>query len=167
MNVDLSKFSTGDFDRGAGESKMIQAFGVPLLNTDGGPRNDFWGKIWERVIRLRGKQYRLPGGALGRKFTSIYSDEINALARGEKKSEISVCFAPLMLQKDKNVKTTKDMRRLIHRRIEMRQEQKIDLLIQEAEKCDKKLPISCSNLLVNEQYIFSHLMMESKIRKAT
>jgi hypothetical protein len=47
------------------ESKMIQAFGVPLLNTDGGPRNDFWGKIWERVIRLRGKQYRLPGGALG------------------------------------------------------------------------------------------------------
>jgi len=49
----------------------------------------------------------------------------------------------------------------------MWQEQKIDLLIQEAEKCDKKLPISCSNLLVNEQYIFSHLMMESKIRKAT
>ena len=66
------------------ESKMIQAFGVPLLNTDGGARNDQWGKYWERVIRLRGKHYRLPGGALGRKFTSMYSEEVNALARGEK-----------------------------------------------------------------------------------
>ena len=119
------------------------------LNTDGGPRNDFWGKIWERVIRLRGKQYRLPGGALGRKFTSIYSDEINALARGEKKSEISVCFAPLMLQKDKNVKTTKDIRRLIHRRIEMWLEQKFDLLIQEAEKCDKNFQGVVQILLMN------------------
>ena len=64
---------------------MIQAFGVPLLNTDGGARNDQWGKYWERVIRLRGKHYRLPGGALGRKFTSMYSEEANALARGEKK----------------------------------------------------------------------------------
>ena len=125
------------------------------------------GNICERVIQLRGKQYRLPGGALGQKFTSIYSDEINVLARGEKKFEDSVCFAPLMLLKGKNVKTSKDIRMWIHRRIEMWQEQKIDLLIQEAEKCDKKLPISCSNLLVNEQYIFSHLMMESKIRKAT
>ena len=93
---------------------MIQTFVVPALNTDWGPRNDVWQKYWERVIRLRGKHYRLPGGALGRKFTSMYSDEVNALAIGERKSEVSVCFIPLMLQKDKNIKTTKDIRRLIH-----------------------------------------------------
>ena len=66
-------------------SKMIQAFGVPLLNTDGGARNDQWGKYWERVIRLRGKHYRLPGGALGRKFTSMYSEEVKCFGKRRKK----------------------------------------------------------------------------------
>jgi len=47
-------------------------------------------------------------------------------------------------------------------------EQKFDLLIQEAEKCDKKLPRSCSNI-TDEQAIkiFSRLMLEGKIREAT
>ena len=66
----------------------MQAFGTTMLNSDGAPRIDVWGKIWERVTRLRGKQYRLPGGAVGRQFASIYAFEINSLAKEEKKSEI-------------------------------------------------------------------------------
>ena len=51
-----------------------------------------------------------------------------------------------MLQKDKNIKTTKDIRRLIQQRMEMWQQNKYDLLLHEAEICDKKLPRSCSNM---------------------
>ena len=40
------------------ESKIIQAFGVPLLNKDEGPINDQFGKYQERMIRLKCKQYR-------------------------------------------------------------------------------------------------------------
>ena len=49
-----------------GNKKMIQAYGIPLLNSEGSDRNDFWSVIWKRVIKLRGKQYRIPGGAVGR-----------------------------------------------------------------------------------------------------
>ena len=79
-------------------------------------------------------------------------EEVNALARGEKKSEVSVCFIPLMLQKDK--KTTKNIQRLIHRRMEMWQENKYDLLIHEAEICDRKLPRSCSNMSEEQAITF-------------
>ena len=54
------------------------------------------------MIKLRGKQYRLPGGALGREFTSKYASVINSLAKGDQNSEASVCFVPLILQKHKN-----------------------------------------------------------------
>ena len=39
------------------QNKMFQAFGMTMLNSDGAPRLDLWDKIWEKVIRLRGKQY--------------------------------------------------------------------------------------------------------------
>ena len=38
------------------ESKMIQAFGVPLLYTDGGPRNDLWRKTLYASRRCFGKK---------------------------------------------------------------------------------------------------------------
>jgi len=101
------------------QKKIIEAFGFPLLNSDGKSRDDFWGKIWTRVIKLRGKQYRLPGGALGREFTSKYASVIDSLAQGYQNSEASVCFVPLILQKDKNFKKTADIRRLISRRLKM------------------------------------------------
>jgi hypothetical protein len=83
------------------DKKMIEAFGRQLLNSVGTQSHDIWDDIWKRVIRLRGKQYRLPGGALGKRFTSKYAEEITALANGKSKSEVSACFIPLMLQKDK------------------------------------------------------------------
>ena len=45
------------------DEKMTQAFGVPLLNTEGKWKNDQWEQIWKRVVALRGKLYSLPGGA--------------------------------------------------------------------------------------------------------
>ena len=82
------------------QKKIIEACGFPVLNSDGKSRDDFWSKIWTRVIKLRGKQYRLPGGALGREFTSKYASVINSLAQGYQNSEASVCFVPLILQKE-------------------------------------------------------------------
>ena len=42
--------------------KMIKAFGVPLMNSDGKERVEKIGKNWERSAWLRGKMYRVPGG---------------------------------------------------------------------------------------------------------
>jgi len=70
------------------DHKMIQAFGVPLLNSEGEWKNDMWEKIWKRTIALRGKLYTLPGGAVGRQFVSIFAAEVSLFAKGETKSEI-------------------------------------------------------------------------------
>ena len=120
------------------------------------------------MIKLRAKQYRLPGGALGREFTSKYASVINSLAQGYQNSEASVCFVPLILQKDKNFKKTADIRRLISRRLKMWSDGNIENLISEAEQCDQKLPRSTTNM-TDEQTVkvFSRLMLEGKIREAT
>ena len=133
MNLEQNPLSFAD-------TKMIAALGIPMVNSEGSPRIELWDKIWTRVIRLRGKQYRLPGGALGRKVPSKYAEEINALACGLKKSEVSVCFIPLMLQKNKDFTKSKDIRRLIERRLKLWDAEKYEILIQEAEMCDKKFP---------------------------
>jgi hypothetical protein len=94
------------------------------------------------VVALRGKLYSLPGGAVGRKFVSCFSAEIIALGKGQATSEISICFPPLILQRDKNITKTADIRRLISRRLQLWNEGKYNELISEAEICNKKLPNS-------------------------
>ena len=81
------------------DTKMIEAFEVPLLNSDGIPRNDTWGKIWERMTKLKGKLYILPGGSVAKEFIFLYDKEISDFADGIKKSEAYICFPTLIFQK--------------------------------------------------------------------
>ena len=147
--------------------KMKQAFGVPLLNSDGKPRDDQWGKIWERLTKLRGKLYTLPGGATAKRFISLYEREINAFVDGQRNSESFVCFPSLILQKDKNFKKTKDIRSLLKRRMTMWDNGQFDELIKEAEQCDRKLSQSSGKMNVDQEAkVFSSLIMQGKLREA-
>ena len=67
--------------------KMKEAFGETLKNNPGSPLDGQVEKIWERSALLRGRVYRLPGGAVGREFTSIQAYEYDLLAEGSQKSE--------------------------------------------------------------------------------
>jgi hypothetical protein len=58
------------------DTKMIEAFGVPLLNSDGKPRTERFELIWERASQLSSHLYRLPGGSVGRKFVFLLANEI-------------------------------------------------------------------------------------------
>ena len=89
--------------------KMIEAFGVPLTNSDGKERVEKIEKIWERSAWLRGKMYRVPGGALGRYFTTTLAKEVAALADGEVSEKASM-FGKIILQKDKKIVKTSDIR---------------------------------------------------------
>ena len=53
------------------EKKMIEAFGIPLLNSEGKPLETFRESIWLRVVKLRGKLYRLSGVQLGKKLQQL------------------------------------------------------------------------------------------------
>lgn len=121
------------------DRKMIEAYGVPLLNSDGRTRDDLWGKIWERVTKLRGKLYSLPGGAIAKEFINVYDGEVSSFAEGLKTSESFVCFPSLIMQKDKNVKKTCEIRKLLKRRLQMWKDGLFLELIREAEQCSKIL----------------------------
>ena len=77
-------------------------------------------------------------------------------------------FGKLVLQKDKNVKKSIDIRRLVKRRMQMWKEDLLEELIKEAELCDKKLPKSVSTKMSEEKAInlFSGMIMQGKIRQA-
>ena len=95
----------------------------------------------ERVVAMNGKMYSLPGAAVGRKFVSCLTVEINNLGKGKANSESSICFPQLILQRDKN--------------------------ISEAEQCNKKLPKSQFKMTDEKAIsIFTRLLLNGKIREA-
>ena len=158
---DSAQFSFAD-------QKMIEAFGAPLSNSFGPPLHSQLEKIWERSTWLRGKTYRVPGGAVGRYFTAMLARETLALANADQKSEKVCIFGKLILQKDKKINKSADIRRLIRRRMGMWEKGLYEELMQEAELCDKKLGRSMGSNTSEEQTVkvFSRLILLGKIREA-
>ena len=62
------------------------------------------------------------------------------LASGNQKSEKPSLVGKLILQKDKRIRKSTDIKRLIKRRLKMWKDDLLEELIQEAEACDRKLP---------------------------
>jgi hypothetical protein len=60
------------------------------------------------------------------------------LALAEQKSERIAMFGKIILQKDKRVIRSSDVRRLLRRRMKMWEDGLFEQLIQEAELCDRK-----------------------------
>ena len=95
------------------DQKMFEAFGATLTNSEGKNRSGYSDeKIWERAATLRGRVYRLPGGIVGREFTNLLADEYDLLASAKNTSERVSMFGKLILQKDKNIRKSPDIKRL-------------------------------------------------------
>jgi len=109
---------------------------------------------------LRGRVYRLPGSysIVGREFTNLLADEYDLLASAKHTSERVSMFGKLILQKDKNIRKSPDIKRLLQRRMQMWRDNLFEQLIFEAELCDKKLPKSISKMDDDEAILnFSRL----------
>ena len=50
------------------DTKLTQAFVASILRSDGGGLDDPWGIWWICVCCMSGRQYDLPGGAVGHEF---------------------------------------------------------------------------------------------------
>ena len=116
----------------------MKTFGATLAVYCGENRGDIWYCRWKRVIAVRGIHYDLPGGATGRHFVDLLSDEVCSLSRRAFKSERLIVFLSVMLQRDIMVKKGTDIRRLLSRCMSLWQEGCIDLLIDEYERCIRR-----------------------------
>ena len=96
------------------------------------------------------------------------TNEVPQLASGNYPSERLIVFSSLMLQRDRNVKVVSDIRRLLERRLALWCDEKFDVLLQEACRCDKALwnRVRRPNDDSHVDRVFSRLMMQGKIRAA-
>ena len=131
-------------------------------------RGDMWEIIWTRAVKLQGKLYTLPDGSIGTSFVSTLAAEVLELGKGKQKSELVICFPTLILQRNKEIVKTADIRRLISRRLKLWSEKRFLDLISEAELCDKKLPSKQIKMTDDKAVaIFTRLLLNGKIREAT
>ena len=61
------------------DAKLTQAFGASILWSDGGSFVDPWGTWWIHACRMPGRQYDLPGGAVGCEFVDLLTTEVQLL----------------------------------------------------------------------------------------
>ena len=101
------------------DTKLHLAFGATILRNDGGGFCDSWGAWWLRACHIFGKQYDLPGGAVGREFVDLLTSEVRLLVNNSVVSDRLMMFCPVLLQRNCMVKTGSDVRRLLRRRMEM------------------------------------------------
>ena len=120
------------------DARLMKAFGATLTVDCGDNLDDIWYCRWKRVIAARGIHYDLPGGATGRHFVDLLSDEVRSLSHGAFKSERLIVFLSVMLQREIMVKKGTDIQRLLSRRMSLWQEGCIDLLIDEYECCTRR-----------------------------
>ena len=143
-----------------------RAFGAPLVNGDGGPDSDIR-KLWWKTVELRGKQYELPNGNVGKRFVNILAEEIERCTAGRQPSEREFVFTALILQRDRMVRKAKDIRPLLSRRMDLWEAGRLPELLSEAQRCDKQLSQSLSPMTPEQlERTFNRLMLEGRIRSA-
>lgn len=119
------------------QNVFINGFGAPLVNKIGNI-GSIWDVRWMRAMKLKGKQYSLPQGAIGRRFVSTLAEIIQAVANGVYSSERIFFHCSTILQRETSVTSGSDIRKLISNRIDLWMQERYDELLHKAERCDKK-----------------------------
>ena len=55
------------------------AYGAPLVQSDGGSHCSVWCKRWSIIIQHGGLHYSLPSGSVGRHYVEQLNEEMNFL----------------------------------------------------------------------------------------
>ena len=126
------------------------------------------GKRWLSIVKLSGRHYHLPGGSTGRKYNDQLTQDLCHFSAGDYPSERFIVFSSLILQRDQTVRKGADIRRVIERRLSMWNVADYNLLIQDAERCDK--PLHNHNKYDYDELhttkVFTRLMLLGKVKAA-
>jgi len=88
----------------------------------------------------------------------MQAELVELLVQGKNRSEKLMCFTPFILQRDKNVKRSKDVRNLIRSRLDMWERGEYDELVAAAKRCDSKFkrrpPLGKKERLLRRFHLF-------------
>ena len=152
------------------DTLIHKAYGAPLICSVGGPFNSVWCQHWSIIIQHRGLLYSLPGGTVGKHYVELLNEELKLLCNGVYPAERVLVFSAIVLQRDRSVCKGSDIRRLLNRRLSLWRDGSFDVLLQEAECCDKALRNSYSSNTTRTTdhlvKVFTKLMLQGNIRAA-
>ena len=147
---------------------MVEAYGLPFASTMVTDSSD-WAKRWNTVIHLSGSHYSLPRGPVGRRYVTLLTEEIQHLTQKLYSSERLIVFSSVILQRNKIVKKTRDIKDTLERRLSLWCDEKYDILVQEAVRCDHPFQRIRQGKPKSDDHItkvFSRLMLQGKVRAA-
>ena len=119
------------------DNLMYKLYGTNLINSADG--DSVWCARWGLLVQHSGNHYILPGGSAGRRFVDVLTEEVSHLAVSNYPSERVLAFSSVVLQRDHMVRKGADVHLLLERRISLWREEKFDLLIKEAARCNQAL----------------------------
>ena len=164
-----SEFADGHYlEPNEVDELILKAYGAVLVRANVGNHVSEWAKRWNSIVHLTGSHYDIPRGPIGRHYIDILCVELQHLIYGNYPSERLITFSSVILQRDKMIKKVSDVKRLLDRRLSMWSEDKFDLLVQEAKRCDRSL-YKATRVSHKEDHvikIFTRLMLQGKIKSA-
>ena len=165
---DPFQFSFMDSSDVCYDTLMCRAYGCSLSQLSGVDHDFDWRSRWKQVIYHSGNHYILPGGPIGRRYVDLLAEEVTHLAGGHFPPERVLVFSSVILQRDRMVRKGADIHRLLERRIELWRQNNFDLLVQEAERCDKALCRTRHSAVDEDSIIrvFTRLMLRGKVKSA-
>ena len=98
---------------------ICRVYGVPLLSSAGSRTDSPWIQRWPTIIHHSGRHYLLPGGSVGRKYVEFLNQELQFFVSGSYSAERVIVFSSLMLQRDRLVHKSCDVRRLLECRMSL------------------------------------------------
>jgi hypothetical protein len=100
---------------------------------DGGIKDDaVWQERWRTVVTLPGQRYNAPGGAVGRYFVRLLTEELNCICSRKWNSEKYIVFQMVILQKSKLVTAAGDIKRRLSKWMDSWEECKFDMLVEDS-----------------------------------
>ena len=71
------------------------------------------GKLIITVVHMQGKPYDLPGGAVGRRYLELLSQEVSHVSNGNNSADRLILFGAVVLQTDRMIRKSADIRRVL------------------------------------------------------
>jgi hypothetical protein len=98
-----------------------------------------WQDYWRRLIVFPSQTFDAPSGAIGRRFIEILADMLPGIQARKMNADRFNVFQIVVLQRSREVKKAKDVRKRLTWRMDAWQQGKLSMLVQNTEQTMESL----------------------------
>ena len=136
---------------------------------DGGVSDDQeWQSRWRKIIGLPTQHYTVPKGHIGRLFIQKLADEMNGIISRKWNAEKMIVFITVILQRSRDIKKSRDIRRRIERRLTEWSQGLFDMLLEDTVRTNLSLIKQKRNGMSDDEVAkqYTSLLLKGKVRQA-